>query len=55
MEFRWGRATDDLLPGEVAPGVMAPVIEAAVQDTADAAEPPPVIVWGDGTKAGGSG
>jgi hypothetical protein len=52
IEFRWANATTNLLPGEVAPGVMAPTIEAAARDAADDADSVPVVVWADGTKAG---
>jgi hypothetical protein len=50
IEFRWANAKDNLLPGEVAPGVMAPVIEAAADG--NDADPPPIVIWADGTRAG---
>ena len=46
-EFRWANAKDNLLPGEVAP----PVIDGGAGVGNDA-EPPPVVVWADGTRAG---
>jgi hypothetical protein len=47
VEFRWANAKDNLLPGEVAPAAVAPIIEAAARD--DAADTEPIIIWGDGS------
>jgi hypothetical protein len=50
IEFRWADAKTNLLPGEIAPGVAAPVIEAAAGGNGNGAdEEVPIIVWGDGS------
>jgi hypothetical protein len=51
-DFRWADAKTNTIPGDDPPAVAAPIIEAAVQDDAADAEPPPIVIWADGTRSG---